>query len=339
MPVLLPKNRTYIIAEIGPNHDGKAEKARRLIDKAKDAGVDAVKFQLFVLDEIVSAQTPLAEYQKRSGEESQYNMLKRLLLSHDAIRELKTYAEQKGLDFLATPFDITSAEFLASLGVKMMKIPSGEITNIPFLGKVAALGIFSIISTGMSTLEEIEEAVSCFKKAKTPYALLHCVSAYPAPVGQVNLLAMKTMEETFHVPIGYSDHTEGVAVPIAAVALGAQIIEKHFTMNKDDPGPDHAASLEPDELRSMVQGIRAVELARGTGEKKCQPCEKDTRDTARRSILLTKDVKKGEKLTQDMLVMKRPGTGLPPKAFAETVGKTINQDMSAGSVLTREMLL
>jgi sialic acid synthase SpsE len=155
----------------------------------------------------------------------------------------------------------------------------------------------------------------------------------------MNLHTIPDMAARFQVPIGLSDHTLGTEAPVAAVALGAQIIEKHFTMNKDDPGPDHAASLEPDELRSMVQGIRAVELARGTGEKKCQPCEKDTRDTARRSILLTKDVKKGEKLTQDMLVMKRPGTGLPPKAFAETVGKTINQDMSAGSVLTREMLL
>jgi len=338
MTSLPPKDRVYIIAEVGPNHDGKMEKACQLIDMASEAGVDAVKFQLFVLDEIVSKQTPLAEYQKRSGEENQYEMLKRLLLSHDEIHELKAYAESKGLDFLTTPFDAKSARFLAELGVKAMKIPSGEITNMPFLRDVAALNIFTIISTGMSTLEEIEDAVAPFIEAKTQYALLHCVSEYPAPTDQINLQAMKTIEEAFHVPVGYSDHTEGTAVPLAAAALGARIIEKHFTINKNDPGPDHAASLEPDELKIMVENIRIMEQALGTGEKKCQPCEMNTRDVTRRSILLTKDVKRDAKLTEDMLTIKRPGTGIAPKFLSETIGKKASKDLPDGTVLTDEML-
>ncbi|MCF7844231.1 MAG: N-acetylneuraminate synthase [Kiritimatiellales bacterium] len=339
MAFSLPKHCTYIIAEIGPNHDGKMEKAYQLIDKATEAGVDAVKFQLFILDEIVSEQTPLAEYQRHSGKENQHEMLKHLLLSHDDIHDLKDYAERKGLDFLTTPFDVVSARFLADLDVKAMKIPSGEITNLPFLKQVATLKIFSIISTGMSSLEEIKEAIAPFKKQNTPYALLHCVSAYPAPVDQINLKAMKTLEEEFNVPVGYSDHTDGIAVPIAAAALGARIIEKHFTINKNDPGPDHAASLEPDELKDMVQSIRIIEQALGTNEKQCQPCEINTRDTARRSIILTKSVKKDEKLTQDMLAIKRPGTGLAPKFLVETIGKRVSKDLSAGTVLTQEYLL
>ena len=326
-------DRTYIIAEAGVNHDGSIKKAHVLIDEAAKAGADAVKFQIYQTDEIVSPNSPLADYQRQAGEENQYDMVKRLELPKEDFRTLKEYAESKGLDFITTPFDADSANFLADIGVKMMKIPSGEITNLPFLEKVALLKIPTIISTGMSTLEEIAEAIAPFKEAGTPYALLHCVSSYPAPVDQIHLHAMATMEDTFNVPIGYSDHTEGIAVPIAAVALGAKIIEKHFTINASDPGPDHAASLEPDALKEMVQGIRITESALGTNEKACQPCESNTRDIARRSIQLIRDVKKGDKVSEEMIAIKRPGIGIAPVKLRDVIGKTLAQDVSAQTPL------
>lgn len=345
LPFILPGDSVYIIAEAGINHDGKPAKARQLIEIAADSGADAVKFQLFDLDEIVSEHAPLAEYQKRSGEESQYRMLKRLALPLEEYRELKKYAEKLGLDFIVTPFDAGSARYLAKLGVKAIKVPSGEITNLPFLRQVAALRIFTIISTGMSTLDEVKEAVVPFKTAKTPYALLHCVSSYPAPTDQINLRAMKTLEDEFRVPVGYSDHTEGIAVSVTAAALGARIIEKHFTINKHDSGPDHAASLEPDELNEMVRLVKnrdalkravVVQEALGTWEKACQPCEVNTRDVARRSLVLTRDAKAGEKITEDLLAVKRPGTGIAPKALGNVLGKTLAQTLPAGAILTWE---
>ncbi|OGJ62780.1 N-acetylneuraminate synthase [Candidatus Peribacteria bacterium RIFCSPHIGHO2_02_FULL_53_20] len=345
MSFRLPKDRAYIIAEAGVNHDGKVAKARQLIDVAADAKADAVKFQLFTTDEIISKNAPLAEYQKRSGEQSQYAMVKRLELPYEAFRDLKAYAESKGLDFIVTPFDATSAQFLASLGVKTIKIPSGEITNIPFLRQVADLHLFTIISTGMSTLEEVAEAVEPFQTAGTPYALLHCVSAYPAPIEQINLRAMKTLEETFHVPVGYSDHTEGIEVAITAVALGARIIEKHFTINRNDTGPDHAASLEPDALKTMIsitrdknalQKAKTVQEALGTGEKQCQPCERNTRDVVRRSLVLSRNARAGEKLSAEMIALKRPGTGLPPKMLQGILGKTLKRDLDAGELLAQD---
>lgn len=342
-PFILPAGSVYIIAEAGINHDGKPEKARQLVEIAADSGADAVKFQLFDLDEIVSEQTPLAEYQKRSGEDNQYQMLKRLALPLKEYSDLKKYAEELGLDFIVTPFDDGSARFLADLGVKAIKVPSGEITNLPFLRQVAALNIFTIISTGMSNLDEVKEAVVPFREAKTPYALLHCVSSYPAPVNQINLRAMKTLEEAFNVPVGYSDHTEGIGVSVTAAALGARIIEKHFTVSKKDPGPDHAASLEPDELKEMVRIIKnsdalrnagIVQEALGTGEKACQPCEINTRDVARRSLVLTRDAKAGEKITDEMILIKRPGTGIAPKELDNILGKTLSRELTAGAILT-----
>ncbi|MBI2636161.1 N-acetylneuraminate synthase family protein [Candidatus Peregrinibacteria bacterium] len=340
---VFPAGSVYIIAEAGINHDGKPEKARRLIEIAADSCADAVKFQLFDLDEIVSERTPLAEYQKRSGEGSQYQMLKRLALPLEEYRDLKKYAEELGLDFIVTPFDAGSARFLADLGVKAIKIPSGEITNLPFLRQVAALNVFTIISTGMSNLDEVKEAAVPFKKAQTSYALLHCVSSYPAPVNQINLRAMKTLEEAFNVPVGYSDHTEGIGVSVTAAALGARIIEKHFTVRKKDPGPDHAASLEPDELKEMVRIIKnrdalrhavIVQESLGTGEKTCQPCEINTRDVARRSLVLARDAQAGERITGDMIAIKRPGTGIAPKEFGNILGKTLARTLPAESVLT-----
>src|SRR3989344_5334876 len=293
MSFLLPGNGVYIIAEAGVNHDGNKEQARRLIDIAAEGGADAVKFQLFDADELASADAPLALYQKRSGEESQRAMLRRLSLPLEDYRALKAYAEKKDLDFITTPFDAESAHFLADLGVKAIKIPSGEITNIPFLREVASLQIFTIISTGMSTLAEVRDAVVPFDEQQTPYALLHCVSAYPAPVDQVNLAAMETMRAAFRVPIGYSDHTEGIEVALAAAALGADILEKHFTLDRSLPGPDHAASLEPAALHALVKGVRLVEQSLGTPEKRCQPCEEDTRRVVRRSLVVTWSLSEG----------------------------------------------
>lgn len=341
----LPAGHAYIIAEAGVNHDGSVEKAKTLIDIAAMAHADAVKFQLYDPDELVSVNAPLASYQERSGEESQYAMLKRLALTQNDFRELKEYAEGKGLDFITTPFDAASATFLASLGVKAMKIPSGEITNLPFMKKVASLKIFTIISTGMSSVEEVRDAVAPFALAKTPYALLHCVSAYPAPAEQINLAAMKTLEKEFAVPVGYSDHTEGIAVAVTAVALGAKILEKHFTINKTGPGPDHAASLEPDELTEMIRIIRdpaalkkfpIVKAAIGTGEKICQPCEMNTRDVARRSLVLRQSVKAGQKLISELIAIKRPGTGMSPKMLEKVIGKAVKRDLDGGSLLRED---
>lgn len=347
MTFRLPTGHPYVIAEAGVNHDGNFAKAKKLIDIASDAKADAVKFQLFNADELASQDAPLAEYQQRSGEENQYQMLKRLTLSHENYRELKEYAESKGLDFLTTPFDVTSAKFLAELGVKAMKIPSGEVTNLPFLKNVAALKMFTIISTGMSTLEEVRDAVAPFQTLNVPFALLHCVSSYPAPMNEINLRAMETLRDEFSVNIGYSDHTEGIDASVMAAALGAQIIEKHFTVNRNDVGPDHAASLEPKELSEMIRIIRdpvalrkapMMEEALGTGEKICQPCEMNTRAVARRSLVLAKNVKKGEQLTGKMIVIRRPGTGLPSKMLESVLGKAAVRDLAAGTVLTDDLL-
>lgn len=343
----LPEHRPYVIAEAGVNHDGRVEKALQLIDIAAEARADAVKFQLFDPEEIVSVQAPLAAYQERSGEENQYRMLRRLALPRETYRSLKEHAEQRGIDFITTPFDAASAQFLANLSVKAMKIPSGEITNLPFLQSVASLHIFTVISTGMATLDEVREAVEPFSRAGTPYALLHCVSAYPAPIDQINLRAMETLHREFGVPVGYSDHTEGTAIAITAAKLGARIIEKHFTISREDPGPDHAASLEPRELIEMIRIMRdqralqeapLVDEALGTEEKRCQPCEEDVRTVARRSVVLTQEVAAGAMLTATMLTLKRPGTGIAPKNLLETIGKKVTKDLPAGTILTAALL-
>ncbi len=337
----------YIIAEAGVNHDGSVDQAIKLVDIAADAGADAVKFQLFNPDELVSSDAPLAAYQERSGESNQKTMLERLTLPHDAYVRLKLHAEKRGIDFITTPFDMASAKFLAALGVKMMKIPSGELTNIPFLRRVAALNIPTILSTGMSNITEIHEAVEPFKDREVPYAILHCVSSYPAPTDQINLRAMETLRTEFGVPIGYSDHSEGIEVSIMAAALGAQIIEKHFTTDRTLPGPDHAASLEPDELKDMILQIRDPQVLKnmsvpesilGSGEKACQPCETGVRDVARRSVVINTKVERGGEILPQMLVIQRPGTGIAPGEIGKIAGKHARADIPAGTPLQWDML-
>ena len=344
---LLHSGRVFIIAEAGVNHNGDPALARQLIDAAAAAGADAVKFQLFDPSEIVSRDAPLAAYQKNSGEESHHAMLMRLTLPLKEYAALKKHAEKKGIGFLVTPFDIQSARFLATLGVPAIKIPSGEITNLPFLRQVADLRLFTILSTGMSTMEEVRDAISPFREKRVSFALLHCVSCYPAPVGQINLRAMEALKKEFSVPIGYSDHTEGIDVAVTAAALGAALLEKHFTINRDLPGPDHAASLEPDELTAMItiirdsaamKNVRLVEAAFGDGIKKCQPCEENVRAVARRSVVLTRSVPAGTVITHAMLAIKRPGTGIPPRDYDRVAGKRTKKELHAGTVLTWDFL-
>lgn len=344
---LLQPGHVFVIAEAGVNHNGDPMLARKLIDAAVAAGADAVKFQLFDPDELTSEAAPLADYQKRSESVSQTEMLRRLALTQDDFRKLASYAKTKKIHFIVTPFDIASARFLVSLGVPALKIPSGELTNIPFLHQVGELGVFTILSTGMATMQEVHDAIRPFQKKETPFALLHCVSAYPAPVDQINLRAMETLKKEFNVPVGYSDHTQGIDVSILAAALGAEIIEKHFTLDRGMKGPDHAASLEPDELAEMIRIMRdpaalqntpTADPAIGTGEKRCQPCEENVRAVARRSVVVTRDLATGTVLTTDMLAIKRPGTGIPPKDWKMTVGKRLKKALAAGSVLTHDVL-
>ncbi len=338
MVFTLEPHRAYIIAEAGVNHDGKKEQAMRLIDVAAEAGADAVKFQLFDADELTAKDAPLASYQERSGEKSQQDMLRRLMLPREAYRTLKEHADTKGIDFIVTPFDADGAHFLKSLGVEAVKIGSGELTNLPLLREVAALHIFTILSTGMAAMEDIAEATKPFMEAKTPFALLQCVSAYPAPKHEINLHAMHTLRDTFSVPVGYSDHTMGIDIAIAAAALGAEIIEKHLTLGSTLLGPDHAVSLEPAAFAEMVQSIRAVESALGSGEKKCQPSEEETRSVVRRSIVLRTDVVAGTRITEDLLTLKRPGTGMPPSVLSQIIGKRLTVDVTAGTLLLPDML-
>lgn len=335
----LHPHRAFIIAEAGVNHDGNTEQALALIDAAAEAGADAVKFQMFDADELTAADAPLAAYQERSGEKNQRDMLRRLTLPREDYRILQERAAQKKIGFIVTPFDADSAQFLAGIGVEMLKIGSGEITNLPFLRAVAALHIPTILSTGMSSMEEIAAAVEPFLQTKTPYALLHCVSAYPAPVEQIHLRAMQSIRQQFSVPVGYSDHTLGTEVALAAVAHGAEILEKHLTLDATLPGPDHAASLEPSVFASMVRGIRMIEAAEGSTEKICQPCEEPTRAVVRRSIVLAVDVSAGVELAEDMLTLKRPGTGMAPQMMSQIVGARLARPVSAGTLLTPNMLL
>lgn len=334
MSFALPSGKTFIIAEAGINHNGDATLARRMIDVAIESGADAVKFQMFDVDELLSPSAPLADYQQKSGEENQYEMLRRTQLSTETFRELHAYAQEKGILFIVTPFDAASAHFLFDLPVPAIKIPSGEITNIPFLKEVAAMHRYTIISTGMCDMDEVRTATDIFHNAGTDFALLHCVSSYPAPFEQINLCAMDLMREEFGVPVGYSDHTQGIEVALAAVARGAAIIEKHFTLDRTLPGPDHSASLEPAELAAMVRGIRIIEQAVGKKEKQCQPCEQDVRNMARRSVALKHAVSAGTTLTENMLTTKRPGTGIAPANLASVIGRITQHDLHADIPLT-----
>ena len=332
---------TFIIAEAGVNHNGSLELAKQLVDIAAKAGADAVKFQTFKAEKVVTAGAPKADYQLQTTEESesQFDMLRRLELSHEQHRELLSYCRKQGIIFMSTPFDKGSADFLDELSVPVFKIGSGEITNLPFLEYVSRKGKPVILSTGMSYLSEVDEAVRVIRSAGCEqFVLVHCVSNYPADPIDVNLRAMHTMATAFQVPVGYSDHTLGIEVPMAAVALGACVIEKHFTIDRNLDGPDHLASLEPDELSAMVKGIRTVEAAMGHGRKEPAASEINTAAVARRSLIAARDIPVGSILTKDMIDIKRPGTGLKPALLLFLVGQTVKNSISAGTVFSLEML-
>jgi N-acetylneuraminate synthase len=336
-----PGHPCFIIAEAGVNHGGSLELARQLVDVAVHAGASAVKFQTFRAEKVASPQAAKARYQRQATDagESQLTMLKRLELSPDAFRELYARCRDHGIVFLSTPFDDESADFLDGLGVAAFKIPSGEVTNTPFLAHVARKGKPLILSTGMAQLAEVDVAVRTIgATGNRDLVLLHCVSDYPADPAESNLRAMATMAAAFGVPVGYSDHTPGLEVALAAVALGACAIEKHLTLDRALPGPDHRASLEPGELRCLVQGIRRVESALGHGRKEPAPSESDLAAVARRSLIAELDIVAGTRLTERHIAIKRPGWGLPPTMLPTVLGRTARTDIPAGTVLTWEML-
>lgn len=319
-----------IIAEAGVNHNGSLETAKKMVDAAVEAGADYVKFQTFHTDALVTALCEAADYQKENaGAESQSDMLRQLELGYDDFKILKEYCDKKGIGFLSTAFDEESIDFIASLKPDYMKIPSGELTNLPFLRKMADTGIPVIISTGMATPEEIAKALVPFRKAgynSEDMILLHCTTQYPTPMEDVNLLAMKTVSENFGHPSGYSDHTLGIEVPIAAATLGASIVEKHFTLSRDMEGPDHKASLEPHELSAMVRAIRNIEQAIGNGVKEVKDSERQNITAARRSIVAARHIPKGHVITEEDICAKRPATGLSPMMWDKVVGSKAIRD-------------
>lgn len=319
-----------IIAEAGVNHNGSLDTAMKMVDAAKDAGADYIKFQTFHTEALVTALCEAADYQKENaGETSQENMLKKLELNFSDFRKIKDYCDNKGIGFLSTAFDEESIDFIASLKPDYMKVPSGELTNLPFLRKMALTGIPVIISTGMANPEEIAKALAPFRKAgydSDDIILLHCTTQYPVPMEDVNLLAMKTVSDSFGHPSGYSDHTLGIEVPIAAATLGASIIEKHFTLSRDMEGPDHKASLEPGELADMVKAIKNIKTALGNGVKEVKESEKQNITAARRSIVAARPILKGQKITEEDICCKRPATGISPMLWDKVVGSAAIKD-------------
>lgn len=329
-------NKVFIIAEAGVNHNGDMKIAKQLVDAACDAGADAVKFQTFKAENIVCKTTPKAEYQLETTDksETQYDMLKKLELTRQMHKELIEYCTEKKIMFLSTPFDIESIRMLAELGIQLFKIPSGEITNLPYLREVAKQHKKVILSTGMSNMEEVKAAVKVLENNGTnDIILLHCNSQYPTPVSDVNLLAMVKIHEELKLPVGYSDHTQGIEMPIAATALGATVIEKHFTLDKNMEGPDHKVSLEPYELKQMVEGIRKVELALGTGIKQVSESEKKNIDIVRKSIVASAVIKKDEIYTNENLTTKRPGNGISPMRWDEIIGSKANRDYEVDEMI------
>lgn len=336
-----PGHACFIIAEAGVNHDGDLAEAVRLIDVAARAGADAVKFQTFVAEQLVTADAPSASYQRSApgSRRTQLEMLRPLELSAADHRDLAACCRERGIMFLSTPFDEGSVDLLDDLGIPAFKIASGDITNLPLLAHVARKGKPIILSTGMSTLVDVETAVRTIRDSHDiGIALLHCVSRYPAQPREVNLRAMQTMVERFGVPVGYSDHTLGAAVPLASVALGACILEKHLTTDRGRVGPDHSASMEPDEFADLVRSVRAVEVALGHGRKEPVPSEAEIAAVARKSLVSARDIPSGVALTADLIACKRPGTGLPPAMRSELVGRITRRAIPAGTLLTLEML-
>lgn len=313
----------YIIAEAGVNHNGKLDLALKLCDAAKEAGVDAVKFQTWKTENIVTAQTRQAAYQTENTgvEESQFDMLKKLELSYDHFRYIQDYCKKIGIDFLSTPDEEESLEFLVSLGLPFIKVGSGEVTNIPYLRKIASCGKPVILSTGMSTLAQVATAYDTLLQAGAPtVSLLHCTTNYPCPYDEVNLRAMQTLKDAFKCQVGYSDHTMGTEIPVAAVAMGAEIIEKHFTLDRTMEGPDHKASLEPAELKLMVEQIRHIEVAMGDGIKRPNKSEAENAKVVQKSILAKRPIKMGETLTEEMLTVKRAGAGISASLWDNVIG-------------------
>ena len=328
----------FIIAEAGVNHNGSIELAKKLIDVASDAGVDAVKFQTFKSENLVSKNAVKAEYQKETTDasESQFDMLKKLELDVDTHHKLIAYCKNKNILFLSTPFDHDSIDMLNDLGLKIFKIPSGEITNLPYLRYIGSLNKEVILSTGMADMGEIEDALDVLTNAgtlKEKITVLHANTMYPTPMEDVNLRAMVTIGNTFDVAYGYSDHTLGIEVDIASVAMGATVIEKHFTLDKTMEGPDHKASLEPHELTSMVKAIRNIEIALGSIMKKPSPSETPNIKIARKSIVASSNIKKGEVFTEDNLAVKRPSTGITPMRWDEIVGTVAIRDYSSDELI------
>lgn len=315
----------FIIAEAGVNHNGSLKLAKKLIDVAAEAGADAVKFQTFQADKLVSKTAQKAQYQKQTTDavETQYEMIKRLELDEEAHHELIAYCNTKKILFLSTPFDHESIDLLDKLGMEIFKIPSGEITNLPYLRRIGSLNKQVILSTGMADLGEIEDTLDVLTTAGTPkenITVLHATTEYPCPIDEVNLYAMQTIARAFDIKTGYSDHTNGIEIPIAAAAIGATVIEKHFTLDKTMEGPDHKASLEPDELIAMVKAIRNIEKALGNGIKKPSPSEIKNMSIARKSIVALRPIQKGEVLSSDNMTVKRPGNGINPMRWDEIIG-------------------
>ncbi|MDN3454373.1 MULTISPECIES: N-acetylneuraminate synthase [unclassified Psychrobacter] len=352
-----------IIAEAGVNHNGSKDLAFQLVDAAHAAGVDIVKFQTFKAKNLVTKSAQQAEYQVQNTgvTESQFDMLSRLELDYDTHKSLVAHCKNLGIEFLSTAFDKESLDFLVNdLSLKTLKIPSGELTNAPFVLEHARTGCDLIVSTGMANLAEIEAALAVIafglvandsqnpsqqafeevynsdigqKALKQKVTILHCTTEYPAPVNEINLNAMSTLRNTFHLATGYSDHSAGITIPIAAIALGAQLIEKHFTLDKSMPGPDHKASLEPDELKDMVQAIRDVEMALGNGIKGPQPSEIKNKSVARKSLVAAQYIKAGDTYTEKNLTIKRPGNGISPNLYWSLLGKTANRDYLEGDLI------
>ena len=332
------KNKTFIIAEAGVNHNGSLAIAKKLIDKAKKAGADAVKFQSFKASSLISKKAEKADYQKKltARNESQYEMVKKLELDETSHIELINYCKRKKIKFLSSPFDLDSIDLLNKLGLEIFKIPSGEITNLPYLRKIGKLNKQIILYTGMSNLGEIEDALNILIEngtKKNKIIVLHCNTEYPTPYEDVNLKAMVTIKNAFDIEVGYSDHTSGIEIPIAAAALGAVVIEKHFTLDKNMEGPDHKASLEPNELKMMVEAIRNIEKALGNGIKKPSHSELKNINIVRKSMVAIKKIKKGEKFDNNNLGIKRPGNGISPIRWDEIIGKRAKKNFQIDDLI------
>lgn len=327
-----------IIAEAGVNHNGKLSLAKRLVDVASDAGADLVKFQTFRADRLTTRNAQKAEYQIAADEssESQYEMLSRLELKADEYRELIMHCEKRKIRFFSTAFDIENLDFLFNLGLNHFKIPSGELTNLPYLRHIGRFKKSVILSTGMATMNEIETAIGVLEEAglcRSLITVLHCTSEYPTPMDEVNLSAMHSIKKAFGVKVGYSDHTKGIEIAIAAAALGAKVIEKHFTIDKNLPGPDHKASLDPVELKAMVSAVRNIEVSIGNGEKIPTKSELKNKIVARRSIVASRSIKVGEKFTENNIDVKRPGTGISPMCWDDVIGRKATRDFNADELI------